>query len=260
MTRPAAKRHCGDPNRIQRHAALFDSQFHYQDLTESHLRNASLAALLVALSACPGVAPVPPAAPKCRADADCTDPNVVCRKESCGKVPCGPSAACQAGETCTSGADPHCIVVPPATCQKDADCASGTLCRDKLCKPVTCSASAPCTAGEICDSGGHCKIAPSCQADADCPSGTGVCRDNLCGPVACPPTCSTGETCTSGQCVASTTPTTPATTSHTLAAGGSVSTSSKHIHIGITGQGRAVGASSSSTHQHVGGATAVLGR
>jgi len=36
--------------------------------------------------------------------------------------------------------------------------------------------------------------------------------------------------------------------------------SAKHIHIGLTGQGRAVGSSTSTAHKHTTGATAVMSR
>ena len=149
-------------------------------------------------------------------------------------------------------------------CKVDGDCAAGTgVCRGGMCIGVPCTVSAMCSAGEAC-TGGMCTVsAPAiCKSDSDCTTGTGVCRVGTCAPVACAEAtpCSGTEMCVMGQCQAGSTPVTKGAPGHTLAAGGGVSTSGAHIHIGLTGQGRAVGPGASAEHKHLGGATAVLGR
>src|SRR5262245_4974984 len=125
-------------------------------------------------------------------------------------------------------------------CMSSGDCTTANgVCRNMMCAPQPCGASNPCMAGEDCVDG---MCAPTkgtpCKIDTDCPPGSGVCRDLLCKKVPCGPTmpCPGEELCLMNSCA----PATKASTSSTLAAGGSVSTSAQHIHVGLTGQGRAV--------------------
>jgi hypothetical protein len=154
---------------------------------------------------------------------------------------------------------------PAGVCKESRECAAGTgVCRNGVCTQVTC-ANMPtaCMAGEMCNTTtnqcvpGEAMFKP-CKVSTDCAPGTGVCRNMKCTVTPCADTapCQGDELCVMSQC----TPPAKATSGHSLAAGGSVSTSSKHIHIGLTGQGRAVGASSSSKHKQVTGATSLMRR
>jgi hypothetical protein len=151
---------------------------------------------------------------------------------------------------------------PPPACKVDTDCPVGAgVCRAGTCNQVSCTVASMCGPGEIC-SGGACVAGMppmTCNASSDCPPASGVCRDGVCVSIPCGEamTCKVGEQCVAGMCKPGGDKGVPG---HTLAAGGSVSTSDKHIHIGLTGQGRAVGPGASATHHHIGGATAVMGR
>lgn len=149
-------------------------------------------------------------------------------------------------------------------CQQSIDCTDGaSVCRGGYCRQVPCATDqAQCLAGETCHpvSG---KCVPglpelACTTSGDCPPGNGVCRGGRCTVVPCGEAapCHGDELCQIGQCA----PPPPATPGQTLAAGGSVSTSGEHMHIGVTGQGRAVGSGASSEHQHTTGATSVMRR
>ncbi len=154
----------------------------------------------------------------------------------------------------------HTTAPQGASCMVSADCAAGTgVCRGGTCTPTPCADSSKCNSDETCTNG---MCAPStgtkCAQDTDCPPSQGVCRNGLCSQVPCGSTmaCLGDEQCVSGKCAAPT----KGTPGRTLAAGGSVSTSGKHIHIGLTGQGRAVGTGSSPQHTHTTGATSVMRR
>jgi hypothetical protein len=149
----------------------------------------------------------------------------------------------------------------PPGCHVSSDCATG-VCRGGNCSNVPCNAMMACQSNEKCVNGACTPQGQSqpCKMTSDCPKGSGVCRQGLCINVPCTPMqpCLNGETCVMGQCGAAMAG--GGTPGHTLAAGGAVSTSGKHIHIGLTGQGRAVGPGASPSHQHITGATAVMGR
>ena len=101
----------------------------------------------------------------------------------------------------------------------------------------------------------------ACKADSDCTLGTGVCRNGSCTVVPCTSMaqCMAGEACTNSMCTSASQPQAPVK-GVTVASGGGVSTSGKHIHISLTGQGRGVGTSTSSQHKSVAGGTSVMGR
>lgn len=67
--------------------------------------------------------------------------------------------------------------------------------------------------------------------------------------------CANGKLCVRGACV-----TMPETTGRTLSAGGGISSSTGHIHVNLTGQGRATGTSDGVGHSVQAGATSVLQR
>src|SRR5579871_4580182 len=144
-------------------------------------------------------------------------------------------------------------------CSTSTDCMNQTVCRSGMCAQVPCSQTMACMAGETCTAG---MCVPSsgmnCTKSSDCPPAVGVCRMMKCAQVPCSVTmpCLGDEQCVGGNCRAPA----PETPGHTLAAGGSVSTSGKHIHIGLTGQGRAVGTGTSAQHSHTTGATSVMRR
>ena len=167
---------------------------------------------------------------------------------------------------------------PPGGCKTTADCAAGTgVCRDSKCAPAPC-VMGNCMAGESCDPSGMCKPVGggdmAMQAGSDAGGGTdgggggcmtnkecvgkGVCRAMKCADVPCGPlvACFGDELCVGGKCAPAAKP----GNSRTFAAGGTVSTNGKHIHIGITGQGRAIGPGDNGKHSHNAGAPAVLGR
>lgn len=176
------------------------------------------------------------------------------------------SAAVACSVACTSPTP-----IAPITCNSSADCAANTgVCRSGSCTPTTCSASAPCLAGEACTAG-MCVPAKGtpCTLNTDCPSGTGVCRNKICTVVLCSAkapctgdeicnaaSCTGQEICPTGQCTAPT----KASPGFTLSAGGAVSQSNQHIHIGLTGQGRAIGNGASPQHTTTTGATSVMRR
>ena len=148
-------------------------------------------------------------------------------------------------------------------CKTSADCALGTgVCRDEKCGPTPCGASMKCGVSEMCDAKGMCvplqETARPCKTSTDCPAGSGVCRSGKCTRTPCSggTACVGDELCAAGQCA----PPAKGTPGRTFAAGGAVSTSGKHIHVGLTGQGRAVGPGESAAHRHMGGATSVMGR
>jgi len=155
-------------------------------------------------------------------------------------------------------------------CAASIDCAPAkNVCRNGACVSVSCSnaggSGTACQAGEMCDlSGGAGMCVPGmtifgpCKISTDCAPGTGVCRDMKCAitPCGAGAACLGDEMCVASQCA----PPPKGTTAHTIAAGGSVSMSSAHIHISLTGQGKAVGASSSSQHKAVTGATSLMRR
>ncbi len=67
--------------------------------------------------------------------------------------------------------------------------------------------------------------------------------------------CADGQLCVRGACV-----TMPETAGRTLSAGGGISSSAGHIHVNLTGQGRATGTSGGVGHTVQAGATSVLQR
>jgi Cys-rich repeat protein len=165
-------------------------------------------------------------------------------------------AACD----CGGGGTATVLDSGPKKCTRNDDCAkdpNGLFCVSGAC--VMCAADKDCPEGKICESS---KCTPRkdtpCKVSTDCPAGAGVCRNGVCTQAACEPdgTCPTGEICVEGKCKAGI----KGTYGRTLAAGGVLSKSSKHIHLGLTGQGRAVGSSTSSGHKHTTGATSVMQR
>lgn len=163
-----------------------------------------------------------------------------------------------------------CHTSPPAggsdggtTCSQSSDCNGNGVCRNGMCTNAPCSLAIPCQAGEMCVNN-ICQVGTSpkaCQLDTDCPPGTGVCRMMVCTLVACAEAtpCQSGELCLSGKCAPGTAMK-AGVPGHNISSGGSISMSSKHIHIGLTGQGRAVGKGASATHSHTTGATSVMQR
>lgn len=156
-----------------------------------------------------------------------------------------------------------CHTSPPGPtntpCTSSAACVGKGVCRDAVCTPVPCSSGTMCKPDEMCDAKGMCAPGRNCTKSTDCPPGTGVCRNGACGKVPCTAMmpCMMGESCTMGQCGP---PVAKGTPGSTRAAGGGVSTSAKHIHIGLTGQGRPVGPGGSAAHKHTGGGTSVMQR
>lgn len=67
--------------------------------------------------------------------------------------------------------------------------------------------------------------------------------------------CGDGKLCVRGTCV-----TMPETTGRTFSAAGGISSSTGHIHVNLTGQGRATGTSGGVGHTVQAGATSVLQR
>ena len=156
----------------------------------------------------------------------------------------------------------------PAPCKVSSDCPGGTMvCRGDKCSQVACNPMVQCGPGEVCDVGkGMCVPLPNpmgrpCKISVDCPVGQ-VCRAATCGKVPCGANmpCGKDETCVSGVCAPGGGGGPKVGPGTTLSAGGGVASSGKHIHIGITGQGRAVGPSTSGKRSHVGGATKPLHR
>ncbi len=125
--------------------------------------------------------------------------------------------------------------------------------------PVPCGESTRCPVGEACTQGACAPMVHTCQSTPQCPAEAGVCRNGRCQVVTCADTrgCAAGEICRANACALDT----RAVSGHTLAAGGSISTSPRHIHIGLSGQGRGVGISKApSGRTHLGGSTVVLER
>ena len=170
----------------------------------------------------------------------------------------------------TSLAAAGCHTSPPAggsdggaSCSQSSDCNGNGVCRNGACTNAPCSLAIPCQAGEACVNN-MCQLGngpKACQSDSDCPSGTGVCRMMTCTLVACAEAtpCPNGELCLNGKCAPGTAMK-AGVPGHNISSGGSIAMSSKHIHIGLTGQGRAVGKGSSANHSHTTGATSVMQR
>ncbi len=127
---------------------------------------------LATLAACRDVA-VPVAPPKCSVDADCSDPNVVCRKAFCSKVDCSPAQACQAGESCTDG---HCVRLPAPSCgdqiknqdETDVDC--GGSCQKGCLDGKACVGNGDCVSqlcsNKVCTSKPTLSIAAAVSGNA----------------------------------------------------------------------------------------------
>lgn len=124
---------------------------------------------------------------------------------------CHKQLDCGNGETCLPPGSPDACgtcLVPPATCNSDAECAANGPA--SICEPAHCACSGQKSCTDGCTSSASCGVGESCEADHRCkPS---VCAQQLDCPTnfLCPPvldsrctrrTCTVDPECDVGYCV-----------------------------------------------------------
>jgi hypothetical protein len=149
---------------------------------------------------------------------DCSAQNGPCTQGVCSQGacitapkpgPCDDGNLCTSGDTCVAGV---CTGTPKSCSGFDSACKVG-VCEAGVCtakpKAGSCSDGNPCTVEDACDGNGGCKGVPMDCSALDGPCGKGMCQSGQCiaqssnsgGLCDDGNPCTTGDTCSFGQCV-----------------------------------------------------------